>query len=103
MPAKRQHPILPLKRENCPQSGPDAHSSVSSPSPSYLVVSKDLSGESLHVEVPAHEGDLTCGAEGTKIYFGFLLVGSVRSHGSLRSHGFHGSLFSQETHETHET
>ena len=34
---------------------------------------------------------------------GFLLVGSVRSHGSLRSHGFHGSLFSQETHETHET
>ena len=43
------------------------------------------------------------------LYLGFLLVGSVRSHGSLRSngslrsHGFHGSLFSQETHETHET
>ena len=37
------------------------------------------------------------------LIIGFLLVGSVRSHGSLRSHGFHGSLFSQETHETHET
>ena len=24
---------------------------------------------------------------------GLLFVGSVRSHGSLRSHGFHGSLF----------
>ena len=31
---------------------------------------------------------------------GFLLVGSVRSHGSHRSLRSHGSLFSQETHET---